>query len=264
VTTSARSAACAPRAAHGQVRRGLRGHVLADHPTACGSGLGVRGGDDLSEDVQGFYRQYYAPNNAVLVLVGDFDSEKTIAQIERYFGHLKRVPPSRRNASPRSPRPSRSAASTPRRKPIRCAFRYHGVASATRTRPPWRCLANCFPGKPADSSSACHQEEAVIGQPYGYNNSRKTAGNFEVGATIKEGHKPEDVAAMILEEIRKLREGQITDYELQKVKTRCSPARWTAGEQHGTDDAVGVYDTCTSGSTSTSSLSRCLPSLPTT
>ena len=44
------------------------------------------------DDVNRFFRQYYAPNNASLAIVGDFDPAQTKALIEKYFGTLKRGP----------------------------------------------------------------------------------------------------------------------------------------------------------------------------
>lgn len=40
------------------------------------------------EDVKEFYQTYYGPNNATLVVAGDFDREKTKALIEKYFGEI--------------------------------------------------------------------------------------------------------------------------------------------------------------------------------
>jgi zinc protease len=48
------------------------------------------------EDVKSFFKQYYTPNNASLVLVGDFKTAETKKQVEKYFGSFKRgaaVPP---------------------------------------------------------------------------------------------------------------------------------------------------------------------------
>ncbi len=48
------------------------------------------------EDVQRFFRQYYAPNNASIAIVGDIDIAQTKALVQKYFGTLKRgtpVPP---------------------------------------------------------------------------------------------------------------------------------------------------------------------------
>jgi len=41
------------------------------------------------EDVKEFYNQYYGPNNATLVLAGDFNTEEAKALIEKYFGEIK-------------------------------------------------------------------------------------------------------------------------------------------------------------------------------
>jgi predicted Zn-dependent peptidase len=43
------------------------------------------------EDVQKFFQQYYAPNNAVLVLNGNFDAAQARQWIQKYFGVLPRV-----------------------------------------------------------------------------------------------------------------------------------------------------------------------------
>jgi len=52
--------------------------------------------DDLDaatlEDVQSFFDTYYAPNNAVLVVVGDFDPRQTMAWIESYFEDIPSRP----------------------------------------------------------------------------------------------------------------------------------------------------------------------------
>jgi len=40
------------------------------------------------EDVQSFFEQYYAPNNAVVVVVGDIEVGETKAMIEQYFGKI--------------------------------------------------------------------------------------------------------------------------------------------------------------------------------
>jgi zinc protease len=44
------------------------------------------------DDVKRFFRQYYAPNNASLAIVGDFEPAQMKGLIEKYFGTLKRGP----------------------------------------------------------------------------------------------------------------------------------------------------------------------------
>ena len=40
------------------------------------------------EDVARFFKTYYAPNNAVLIVVGDFKSEELLPKIQRIFGQI--------------------------------------------------------------------------------------------------------------------------------------------------------------------------------
>jgi len=44
------------------------------------------------QDVADFFRIYYAPNNAVLTLVGDFDPDEALAEIKKYFGGIPSQP----------------------------------------------------------------------------------------------------------------------------------------------------------------------------
>ncbi len=58
--------------------------------------------EDLSaaseEDVKNFFRLYYAPNNAYLTIVGDFDAAQARAWVTRYFGDIPRGAPIKRPA----------------------------------------------------------------------------------------------------------------------------------------------------------------------
>jgi len=52
--------------------------------------------DDLNAasvaDVSEFFKTYYAPNNAVLVLVGDFKTAEALAKVRKYFEDIPRQP----------------------------------------------------------------------------------------------------------------------------------------------------------------------------
>ncbi len=60
--------------------------------------------EDLSaaseEDVKNFFRLYYAPNNAYLAIVGDFDPAQAKALVTKYFGEFGRGKPIKRPAVP--------------------------------------------------------------------------------------------------------------------------------------------------------------------
>ena len=41
------------------------------------------------DDVADFFAKYYAPNNAALAIVGDFDYDEALAMVEKYFGDIQ-------------------------------------------------------------------------------------------------------------------------------------------------------------------------------
>jgi predicted Zn-dependent peptidase len=43
-------------------------------------------------DVAQFFKQYYAPNNAALAIVGDFDSDEALAMVKKYFSDIPASP----------------------------------------------------------------------------------------------------------------------------------------------------------------------------
>lgn len=60
-----------------------------------------------------FYRDWYAPNNAILIIAGDVDPEKTLPEVKRLFGPIpKRVLPPRRSFAVRPLHPGRIAMDT--------------------------------------------------------------------------------------------------------------------------------------------------------
>ncbi|MEQ8955916.1 MAG: pitrilysin family protein, partial [Gammaproteobacteria bacterium] len=59
--------------------------------------------DDLNaaalEDVQEWFRTYYGPNNAVIVVAGDITPEVALEKVERYFGDIPPSPPIAKHAA---------------------------------------------------------------------------------------------------------------------------------------------------------------------
>jgi zinc protease len=55
------------------------------------------------EDAKSYFRTYYAPNNSVVSVVGDFDTQKLFSAMRRYFASIPRqpAPPAVINAEPK-------------------------------------------------------------------------------------------------------------------------------------------------------------------
>jgi predicted Zn-dependent peptidase len=79
------------------------------------------------KDVQDFFATYYAPNNAALAVVGDFDSAEAKKWIEKYFGPLKaaKQPAPADLTEPRQDKEKKSSKVDPLAKRPALAFAYH-------------------------------------------------------------------------------------------------------------------------------------------
>jgi predicted Zn-dependent peptidase len=78
-------------------------------------------------DVRAFFETYYSPNNAALVIVGDFEPESALAMVRRYFGGIPAVTlPERPDVSePRQEQEKRAVKPDPLANRPALAFAYH-------------------------------------------------------------------------------------------------------------------------------------------
>jgi predicted Zn-dependent peptidase len=79
---------------YGTWQEKLQGHLFpAEHPYHHPTIGSMADLDAASlEDVRAFFRTYYAPNNAVLAVVGDVETAAVRASVERYFGAIPANP----------------------------------------------------------------------------------------------------------------------------------------------------------------------------
>ncbi|MCU0657950.1 MAG: insulinase family protein [Polyangiaceae bacterium] len=89
---------------YGLVPRFLRAALFhEEHPYHH---LAIGSAEDLDraslDDVRAFFRTFYVPNNATLVIAGDIDPSQVKSQVQRYFGTIPRgaVPPIKRGPMP--------------------------------------------------------------------------------------------------------------------------------------------------------------------
>jgi predicted Zn-dependent peptidase len=78
-------------------------------------------------DVQDFFKTYYAPNNAALAIVGDFDPAQAKQWVAKYFGGIKpsKLPPPPDLSEPKQEKEKRATKEDPLAKRPALAFAYH-------------------------------------------------------------------------------------------------------------------------------------------
>jgi len=79
------------------------------------------------DEVQSFFKTYYAPDNAALVVVGDFEPDAAKAMIAKYFGSIptSQVPPSPDLTEPRQEKEKTATRKDPLANRPALAFSYH-------------------------------------------------------------------------------------------------------------------------------------------
>ena len=79
------------------------------------------------KDVQDFFATYYAPNNAALAVVGDFDTAEAKAWVAKYFGPIKpaKQPAAVDLTEPRQEKEKKASKVDPLAKRPALAFAYH-------------------------------------------------------------------------------------------------------------------------------------------
>jgi zinc protease len=173
------------------------------------------------EDVSEFFKIYYAPNNAVLVLVGDFDTKDLLARVRKNF-----------EAIPRQPDPPPVDMTEPEQK----AERRANVDDVLARLPRVDIAFKAVPGNTTDfyalqvlstalqggQSSRLYQklvkERELLANVGGFMDEKRGTGGLYTFATLKPGVKTADVEAAIYEEVERLKKEPIADWELQKAK----------------------------------------------
>lgn len=175
------------------------------------------------KDVQEFHSTYYRPDNATLVVVGDFDPKQLDAWVDKYFAPI---------AKPSRPLPRVEVKEPPRKSEIRLTdygsndLPAVGVTYLT----PRQADADSDALRVADvilsgGESARLYHSLVYTQQLAaeVNSSAETREDvslFVLTAVLSEGKKVEDVEKAMLAEIKKLQDAPVSAAELDKAKNQ--------------------------------------------
>ncbi len=198
------------------------------------------------DDCRAFYRTFYAPNNATLVLVGDLDPKRALAVIEKHYGD---IPP----MDVPDPAPPREPAQKGERrktfaKPVqaeRGILAYRAPAQPDADWLPLQLAHAILLGGPSarlykrlviDTELA----SSVLGMltPFAH------PGLYEVVVSMTRGHTVAEAQAILDEEIARLAAEAPPPAELAKVLTRLETDLWSELETaDGKAEALGHYET---------------------
>jgi len=175
------------------------------------------------EDVAQFFKTYYAPNNAVLTLVGDFDSAGALAKIKKYFEDIpsQPTPPPVDMTEPSQTAERRTQVEDPFARLPRLDIAYKTVPANT---PDWYALDMLGDILFGGTSSRLYQklvkDKAVALQVAGGVNFRRGLALFGAHALLKPGLDAGEVEKMIYDEFERVKALGVTSAEMKKVLTQ--------------------------------------------
>src|SRR5258706_1007300 len=176
------------------------------------------------ENVQKFHNTYYRPDNATLIVVGDFDPKQLDAWVDKYFASI----PKPNLALPRVQvkEPERTAEKrimeyAPNVPLKGVAFTYLAPPEKSEDAPALT-MADIIlsKGRPSRLDQPIIYQQQVAQNANANADLREDNGLFQLTAIVAAGKKPEDAEAALLAEIKKLQDTPVTAAELEKAKNQ--------------------------------------------
>jgi predicted Zn-dependent peptidase len=187
------------------------------------------------EDARKFFATYYAPNNAVLTLVGDFNTEEALALIKKYFEDIPAhaPPPPVDTAEPAQKAERRKTIEDPFAQTPRIDIVFKIPAGNT---PDWYALDVLGDVLTSGDSSRLYQllvkeKEVAVGVSAGPDERRGPA-LFYVSVSVRPGTDLAEVEKLVYGELERVKTGKIAAWELEKVRMQSRRQR-----------AQGLYST---------------------
>ncbi len=175
------------------------------------------------EDVKEFFRIYYAPNNAVLTLVGDIDPAEAFEKVKKYFGNIpsQAAPPKVDMTEPPHYGERRETIHDPLARTPMVILAYHIPAGNTPDNEAFHVLANVL-GQGQSSRLYQHlvKDKQFATQVFAQADERRGPSLLYIYAFLRPGVKPEDCEAGIRDEVAAVQKDGITNDELEKARVQ--------------------------------------------
>ena len=199
-----------------------------------------------TSDCESFYKTYYAPNNATVVIVGDIDEQAALKTVQSHYGAL--VP---------SQLPTRALTE----EPVQTSERRLSVKKPTATEkvmigykaPPMSARDHVvltvlnevlFGGRGARVYRTLIKKREIATEVRGWVATFADPGLWEMWVTARSGHSAAEVEAALAEELAKVQAHDIAQEELDRAKARLELSFLQGLETaSGKAEQIGFYDT---------------------
>ncbi|WP_366516980.1 pitrilysin family protein [Thauera sp.] len=184
------------------------------------------------EDARTWYRRWYAPNNAYLVVVGDVDHRAVFRDAEQHYGAIPpgELPARRISLEPAQRGPRASVVKAPAELPY-LAMAWHVPAlrdpASDREAYALDVLAAVLDGYDGArlTRSLVRDQQIAVSAGASYDTGNRGPALFYLHGVPAAGTTPEALATALRAELQRIREEGISEQELARVKTQAIAAQ---------------------------------------
>jgi len=173
------------------------------------------------EDVAQFFKTYYAPNNAVLTVVGDFKTSEALEKVKKYFEGIpsQTAPAAVDMTEPAQPAERRTTIEDPFARLPRLDIVYKTLPGNT---PDWYALDMLgdilFGGPSSRLYQKLVKDKGVVLRVGGGIDMRRGPSLFQGVASLKPGQDAGEVEKLIFEEFDRIKKDGVTPTEMEKIR----------------------------------------------
>jgi zinc protease len=174
------------------------------------------------EDVAAFFKTYYAPNNAVVAIVGDVDTKATIEKARKYFESIpsQPVPPPVDMTEPAQTEERRATLEDALARLTRLDIAYKVPPSSSTDDDALTVMATILSGgRSGRFYEAIVREKQLATSVSAGSGESRGPGLFTIVGMTQPGKSVADLEAAIDQEIEKIKTGPIADWEIEKART---------------------------------------------
>jgi predicted Zn-dependent peptidase len=182
--------------------------------------------EDLSaasvDDVAAFFKTYYAPNNAVVSIVGDVNTKTTLEKVRKYFEAIpsQPAPPKVDAAEPAQTAERRASIEDQHARLPRIDMVFKTPPSSSADEDAIDVMTTILAGGRSSRfyESIVRQKQLAAGNVSAFRQDSRSAGLLTIIATAAPGKTLAELEAAVEEEIEKLKKGPIEDWEMEKAR----------------------------------------------
>ena len=180
------------------------------------------------EDLETYFRTYYAPNNLTMVVTGAVEAEAVFVLAEQYFGGLAALDPPKpvTTVEPQQQGERRLLIETDAQTPLLHMVWHAGAAADPETLTMDLLLNILSDGASSRLHRALVEDEQLALSVGGFQVDGFDPGVVYLYLTLTPGVDPADVEQRVLEELAKVTADGVTDAELEKARNNAIADYW--------------------------------------